>query len=443
MKALNLRGWLGCILATSILFLSCRQGEPVEKKRSQAKKLPDLNIVFEDYEHLENRGKYDLLARKIYEANSDLQSSELYVEAASLYLQADNKDSAVYLLHRAIDMGMANPGILGKLPGLEGMETEEFSRLESRLDSLGKVLSNIDNFSVETRAMDTFWPYFEKALAEKDSARNYLKAFILEGPPEIRDYYAIRYYNTENMYGQMINGAPEYYTYLRNRMNPDSLAALRGKTTAALKNFKTLYPKAVFPKVYIVPGLLNSGGTASEMGLFVGGDMYGRSPSMPEHELNEWQNETISDLKALPQLILHELMHYQQSYSDSLHGTTVMYKVIGEGVCDFLRELASGTPVESEQLDYLKIPENFRMVTLQLKQDLLSEDLSLWLYNGGSIEDRPADLGYAMGYLITKSYYENAVDKKTALFNLLNTDDMRSILRGSDYHYLLDKDPEF
>ncbi len=434
---------LGCVLASSLLFMSCRQGEPVEKNRSQPKKLPDLNIVFEDYEQLENRGKYDLLARKIYEANSDLQSSELYVEGASLFLQADNKDSAVYLLHRAIDMGMANPGILGKLPGLEGMETEEFSRLESRLDSLGKVLSNIDNFSVETRAMDRFWAYFEKALAEKDSARNYLKAFILEGPPEIRDYYAIRYYNTENMYGQMINGAPEYYTYLRARMNPDSLSALRGKTTAALKNFKTLYPSAVFPKVFIVPGLLNSGGTASEMGLFVGGDMYGRSPSMPVHELNDWQNETISDLNALPQLILHELMHYQQNYSDSLHETTVMYKVIGEGVCDFLRELASGVVVESEQLDYLKIPENFRMVTLQLKQDLLSEDLSLWLYNGGSIEDRPADLGYAMGYLITKSYYENAVDKKTALFNLLNTDDMTSILQGSDYHYLLDKEPQF
>ncbi|WP_373018189.1 DUF2268 domain-containing putative Zn-dependent protease [Muriicola sp.] len=442
MKVSNSWACLGYILASSLLFMSCRQEEPMQEAKPQPKKLPDLNIVFEDYEQLENQGKYDLLARKIYEANTDLQSSELFVEAASLYLQAGIKDSAVYLLHRAIDRGMANPGILGKFPGLSGMEGMEYSRLESRLDSLGQILYNIDNFSVETRAMDSFWPYFEKALAQKDSAHTYLKAFIFEGPPEIGDYYAIRYYNTENMYGQMINGAPEYYTYLRSRMNPDSLSALRGKTTAALKNFKSLYPAAVFPKVFIVPGLLNSGGTASEMGLFVGGDMYGRSPEMPVHELNDWQNETISDLNALPQLILHELMHYQQNYSDSLHETTVMYKVIGEGVCDFLRELASGVAVASEQLDYLKIPENFRMVTLQLKQDLLSEDLSLWLYNGGSIEDRPADLGYAMGYLITKSYYQNAVDKKTALFNLLNTKDMTSILRASDFHYLLDDDPE-
>ncbi len=47
-----------------------------------------------------------------------------------------------------------------------------------------------------------------------------------------------------------------------------------------------------------------------------------------------------------------------------------------------------------------------------------------------------------MGYLITKSYYRNTTDKQKALFDLLNTDDMITILRGSDFHYLLDKDPE-
>ncbi len=442
MRISYVQACLGCLLASSLFIGSCRQAERMEEEKPQPKNLPDLNVLFEDYERLESKGNYTLLARKIAEANSDLQSSELYVEAASLYMLAGKKDSAVHLLHRAIDRGMSNPGILGKFQGLEGTDNLDFSRLKNRLDSLGQILRNITNFSIESRAMDMFWPYFDEALAHPDSARSFLKAYILEGPPEIRDYYAIRYYNTENMYGQMVNGAPEYYRYLRSRMNSDSLSAIRGRTTSALQNFKSLYPPAVFPKVFVVPGLLNSGGTASEMGLFVGGDMFGRSPFIPVQELNEWQNETISDLNAMPQLILHELMHYQQNYSDSQNEDSVLFKVIGEGVCDFLRELASGVPVESEQLEYLKIPENFTQVTLQLKQDLFSDDLSLWLYNGGSIEDRPADLGYAMGYLITKSYYRNTTDKQKALFDLLNTDDMITILRGSDFHYLLDKDPE-
>ncbi len=427
---------------TALVFLGCLEKKEDRITKKDLGDLPDLNIVFRDYEQLENKGKYALLARKITEANADLQSSELFVEAASLYLLSGNKDSAVSQLNKAIDRGMANPGILGKFQGLIEMESPEYNRLNARLDSLRAILRNVSNFDVESRAMDLFWPYFEEALAHPDSARQILKAYILEGPPEIRDYYAIRYYSTDQMFGQMINGAPKYYTYLKTRMQKDSLMALRDKTLEALKNFKTLYPEAVFPKVYVVPGLLNSGGTATEIGLFIGGDMYGRSPSMPVNELNDWQQEAIMEFSSLPQLILHELMHYQQNYSDTLHEDTVLYKVIEEGVCDFLRELASGVPVESAQLSYLSQPENLKQVAGQLREDLFSDDLSPWLYNGGSIEDRPADLGYAMGYLITRSYYRNARDKSRALADLLNTDDMTSILMGSDFSYLLEDDPD-
>ena len=442
MNSINRLICLGCVSAFGILFWACRDQSSIEQPKEEPKELQDLNVVFNDYERLENSRKYAVMARKIMKANADLQSSEFYVEAASLYLLAKNKDSSVLLLHKAIDHGMANPNILKKFAGLEDLKSEEFRALNVRLDSLENKLHNISNFTLETRAMDRFWPYFEKAIAQPDSAKQYLAEYILEGPPEIRDYYAIRYYSPENMFGQMINGAPEYYTYLRSQINSDSLKALSGKTSKALKNFKSLYPEAVFPKVFMVPGLLNSGGTASEMGLFIGGDMYGKSPSMPVHELNDWQRDAIMEIGALPQLILHELMHFQQNYSDTLHEDTVLYKIIEEGVCDFLRELASGELVDTQQLAYLSSSENFERIARDLKQDLYSEDLSLWLYNGGSIEDRPPDLGYALGYLITKSYYQNARDKNQALANLLNTDDMRSILGGSAYYFLLEQDPE-
>ena len=76
----------------------------------------------------------------------------------------------------------------------------------------------------------------------------------------------------------------------------------------------------------------------------------------------------------------------------------------------------------------------------ELKNDLYSTDNSKWLYNGGSIEDRPHDLGYTMGYLISKSYYQNHPDKKEAVYQLLNTDNIESIYLGSDYAYLMEKD---
>ncbi|MGB5647098.1 MAG: DUF2268 domain-containing putative Zn-dependent protease [Muriicola sp.] len=403
--------------------------------------LPDLNILFEDYEKMERANRFDDIAREIIIANRDLNSSELYMEAASLYQLSDKLDSTVFYIHKALDYGMANPTILKQYPGLKDMKTKEVKHLQKRLDSLKTRLHNISNFTLEMRSMDQFWPYFERAKANPDSAKIYLKEFILSGPPEIRDYFAIRYYNVENMYGQMINGSPAYYSYLQKYLKNQDLEGLKKQTALAMESFKSLYPSAVFPKVFMVPGLLNSGGTASEMGLYIGGDMYGRSDTMPVTELSEWQKEAIMEINKLPQLILHELMHFQQNYGDTENKDKVLNKIIEEGVCDFLVELTTGDPIQTTQLEYLKIPENFKAISEDLQRELYSDDLSNWMYNGGSIEDRPNDLGYALGYLISKSYYQNASDKTKALEALLTTNDMRSILEASDYGYLLIIDP--
>ncbi|NQD72132.1 hypothetical protein HP439_15505 [Sphingobacterium shayense] len=62
-------------------------------------------------------------------------------------------------------------------------------------------------------------------------------------------------------------------------------------------------------------------------------------------------------------------------------------------------------------------------ITLE-RQNFASEDLSPWLYNGGS-KGKTADLGYYIGYEICKSYYNNALDKKRAVKDIieLNYDD--------------------
>ncbi|NNL02103.1 MAG: hypothetical protein HKP39_07495 [Eudoraea sp.] len=287
--------------------------------------------------------------------------------------------------------------------------------------------------------MNSFWPYFEKAKTNPKKAKQFFKEYIFKGPREIRDYYAVRYYSLENMYGQMINASPKYYSYLQKQFNQDSTLALKNTTTKWMKKFNTMYPEAVFPKVYIVPGMLNSGGTVTEMGLFIGGDMYGRSEKMPLEELSEWQKDAIMDVSALPGLIMHELMHFQQNYEDAEHENMVIYKLIEEGVCDFVVELTSGIPLQNEQLSFLNDPLNFEKIANELREELFTEDLSKWMYNGGSIEDRPADLGYAIGYMISKSYYQNANDPQEALFQLLNTKSMITILKESDYAYLLDQ----
>ncbi|MBC2839411.1 hypothetical protein [Robiginitalea sp. SC105] len=400
--------------------------------------LPDINQLFEAYYTLDSLGQHQELGELLVAENRDLKSSELYLIAAWAFESAGRPDSVVSLIHQAIDRGMANPNILDKFAELRLPESDpSLQRLRYRLDSIAAAVGHVSNFSMELGSMEAFWPYFERAMADTTAARRELRAFILEGPRELRDFYTVRYGSIDQMYGQMVNGAPDYYRYLRQQFRPDSILSLRAKTTRWMERFQSLYPQAVFPKVFVVPGILNTGGTATEMGLFVGGDMYGRSDGMPTDQLTDWQRGAIMNFGDLPALTLHELMHFQQNYRDTLLGESVLAGVISEGVCDFLVELSSGEPLANENLQFLEDPENHYRIFADLREDLLGSDNSRWLYNGGSIDDRPHDLGYTVGYLICKSYYNNQTDKRQAIYELLNASDLVSIVRQSDYAYIL------
>lgn len=402
--------------------------------------LPDLNELYSDYETVDSTKAYSAFARKVHRANRDLKACQLYIDAAWFYYKAGENDSLVNMLHLAIDRGMSNPNILQKLSLGDSLpNSEDWKRLGLRLDSIQVELKDIGHYSVELASINQFWDYFDRARKDSTRAKEIFKEFIFKGPVEIRDFYVARYVNLTNMYGQMINGTPGYYEYLKDYLHTDSLTILNDKTTRWMKNFKQIYPQAVFPKVYIVPGILNTGGTVTEMGMFVGGDMYGRSDKMPADGLSEWQKGAIMKFSDLPGLILHELMHFQQGYGDLENQETVLMGIISEGVCDFLVELSSGKELVNDNLKYLEDPDNRVFILEELRKDLFSEDNSRWLYNGGSIEDRPHDLGYTMGYLIAKSYYNNQEDKDKAVYELLNTSDVVSILKGSDYAFLLDK----
>ena len=434
------RVFIFIILLTPFLN-SCELGKETDKEALNRLYLPDLNQLYEDYEQLDSTGAYNTFAYKLVNANRDLNSSELYVEAASLYAQAGQSDSVAILLHKAIDNGMANPKIISKLHGVQHYkDTLLWQDLQIRLDSIRLQLQDVSHYSLEIGSMTLFWGYFERATKDTANAKDIFKEFIFKGPRELRDFYVVRYINLNNMYGQMINASPDYFHYLKNQFNADSINSLKSKTTGWMRSFKNIYPKAVFPKVYVVPGILNSGGTATEMGMFVGGDMYGRSDAMPTAGLTSWQKEAIMKISDLPGLTIHELMHFQQNYQDTENNETVLAQVISEGVCDFLVELCSGEELKNSNLIYLRDEENEQRIMNDLKNDLFSDDNSKWLYNGGSINDRPHDLGYTVGYLISKSYYQLAVDKQKAVFELLNTNDFLSILKESDYAFLLEKD---
>jgi len=58
---------------------------------------------------------------------------------------------------------------------------------------------------------------------------------------------------------------------------------------------------------------------------------------------------------------------------------------------------------------------------------------SHWLYEGKTVNGRPADMAYFEGYRITQAYYEKATDKKKAIREILTVQDADKFLNDSGY----------
>lgn len=95
------------------------------------------------------------------------------------------------------------------------------------------------------------------------------------------------------------------------------------------------------------------------------------------------------------------------------------------------------TKTSSIKIEYLDNQENMDFILSEFSRDMYFGDLSMWMYNGGGIQDRPSDIGYALNFIICKSYYEQSDDKRQAIWELFNTDDFESILKNTDYGYLV------
>jgi hypothetical protein len=65
---------------------------------------------------------------------------------------------------------------------------------------------------------------------------------------------------------------------------------------------------------------------------------------------------------------------------------------------------------------------------------MAGKDWSNWIANGKQeTADKPADLGYFVGYKICQSYYQEMADKKQAVHDILNINDYPAFLAKSRY----------
>jgi hypothetical protein len=103
-----------------------------------------------------------------------------------------------------------------------------------------------------------------------------------------------------------------------------------------------------------------------------------------------------------------------------------------EGGAEFLGELISGS------VGYKHLPPLVSGREKQFETAFLGDvdkvaKGSAWLYNHPGTTEHPADLGYWIGYRITKAYYRNAKDKRQAVRDIIELRDPREFLAKSGW----------
>lgn len=256
-----------------------------------------------------------------------------------------------------------------------------------------------------TSDITLFWETVDRA--SPDSLESMLQRdYLNRGTAGLRDFIPGRILGASQL-AQMITSRRARYDAIRQ----SSLRVTEAEPgiRAAFRALEERYPDAVFPDVYFVIGRFNSGGTISSNGLLIGAEMY-------------------DDPQRLPSIVAHELVHFQQRSLTAQ--PSLLVQSFREGSADFVGEMIAGTHINSAAHGYGLAHE--RELWKEFREQMEGTSYTGWMY-GDPPGERPADLGYFIGYRIAKAYYDRAADKAAALRDILRAEDVAGILSRSGY----------
>lgn len=272
-----------------------------------------------------------------------------------------------------------------------------------------------------TTDIDHFWKAYDLS-APNFEAQAFQKNYFDVASPALKDFIKYRIGSAEKLSKTILN-SPKYYASLRE--STKQIESFRPQIEEVYNKLYKLYPEMQFPTLYFVIGRMNSGGTSTESGLIIGTEMYGLTDSTPQEELNDWLKTVLKPVREIPHIVAHELVHEFQDYD----GGSLLAACIKEGGADYIAELISGSHINGHVHDYANPRE--KELWAEFKSRMLNKDYDGWLYSKAG--DRPQDLGYWMGYKITRSYFEHAKDKKKAINDFFTIKDFEKFLADSKY----------
>ena len=276
-----------------------------------------------------------------------------------------------------------------------------------------------------TADLDRFWKAFD-ASNSGTRAQVLRETYLDPGSEGLRAFVELRIGSADRL-AAAVNRYEPYYRSTRKPMR--RVSALEPEIRSAYRVLDSLVADAIFPPVYFMVGRLSTGGTIAEAGILIGTEIYARTPDAPVDGLTDWHRDVTRPVEDVPHIVAHELIHVQQRRP--LERPSLLGQSLWEGAADFIGEMISGRTINEHVYDWAEPRE--AALWAEFQERMAGTDYSGWLYDGANITERPADLGYWMGYQIVEAYYDRAADKREAIRDILTIQDAEAFLAASGY----------
>ncbi len=272
---------------------------------------------------------------------------------------------------------------------------------------------------IYTSDITNFWVAYDSVKTTSSNAKKIKfidDLYIKNASNGLKDFITAREFTAEE-WVKIIESYPKYWTSVRSQTmfilkNIEALENLS-------KKFKEIYPEFIEPDIYFTIGCLRSAGTTSSGRILIGAEMGAADNTTDVSELSPWLKNYMKANSGIVQLVAHEMNHTQQIESpDSL--STLLSQTILEGSCDFIAELIINQQYVAPHTNYGLTHTKKLLKEFYKNKDQKTFDN--WLYNGNEAKNKPADLGYYIGYEICKMYYENSTDKSLAIKEIIRFD---------------------
>jgi hypothetical protein len=309
-----------------------------------------------------------------------------------------------------------------------------FSMKIIKLISLALLMSFSMNAQIEVSVSDisNFWTAFDSLDKVKDKA---VKADIIQNMYLDKGSWAVKYLTEE--YKMKPSDWVDYIeknreTLVKNRQSLLSVLDQKPEIDAKLAYFKQIYPPFQDAKVAFFIGIGVFGGRVDTHDVMIGAEV----------NVNEKKDWAV-------QIVTHEFVHTQQK----LGNYALLATCVNEGTADFVSELVNQKELVVYPHDYIGFGNKNEAAIWDTFKLYINSNIKgkyfdfLYGTKGFKINGKYMnDLGYFMGYKIAKAYYNNAIDKKQALVDIISLDygdneKVRAFVLKSGY--VPEKDVEF